>query len=307
MTQPDSFSADLMSNSDVYHEYPQNKPAHFVSKLMETLPVGEGWEACITHISFPATWMNLKRTASFTIYDIDDTTIVPETISLPPDNYGGAKAAVAKINVQLREYCVRKRTHACKLEMIYDNLRGTVSITAHSLNLMLIASFEEDLMFELGFEADNVETLMTKSGQYVIRRTEYTEEQMRELNTNMVRYTENWKKDKNIYALLNKDKVIGKMPNGFKVFNQMHVYSDLVKWSNIGSTMAPHMGMVPISDMTFGNEVVSVLYPLDWKPLAKNNISTIEIRLANEFGEDVAFNYGTVMVAVKFRRKGLRL
>lgn len=83
----------------------------------------------------------------------------------------------------------------------------------------------------------------------------------------------------------------------------LFVYSDIIKTVNVGDHHANLLRIVHIPDKgAFGQQMHVSFNKPEYKPLATSEISTIEMYIKDETGEDVAFEFGRTIVTLHFRR-----
>ena len=82
----------------------------------------------------------------------------------------------------------------------------------------------------------------------------------------------------------------------------LFVYSDIVKETLIGDTMANILGIVTIPE-TKERQVVQTYVNPHFVPVNKNMVSVIQVLLTDSTGEPVKFQYGNVYVKLKFRKR----
>lgn len=83
----------------------------------------------------------------------------------------------------------------------------------------------------------------------------------------------------------------------------LFVYSDIIKTVNVGDHQANLLRIVHIPDKgSFGQQVDVSFSKPEYKPLATSEISTIEMYIKDESGEDVAFEFGRTIATLHFRR-----
>lgn len=82
---------------------------------------------------------------------------------------------------------------------------------------------------------------------------------------------------------------------------RIFIYSDIIAPQIVGDTYAPLLSVVPLSG---GEREVITHYPLrNYVPLARSPISTINILLCNEYGDEVNLENSTSCVTLHFRPK----
>ena len=85
--------------------------------------------------------------------------------------------------------------------------------------------------------------------------------------------------------------------------SNIYVYSDVVSETYVGHQYVPLLRTVPIKKENQNKYVTESFEQLRYMPLARNFIEQIEIRLADEYGENIRFEWGKVVITLHFRRK----
>ena len=93
-------------------------------------------------------------------------------------------------------------------------------------------------------------------------------------------------------------------PNVHLPLQNLYIYTNLVDHILVGDTYAPLLQVVPIKNGQYGSvQHQQFLNPL-YMSLSTGNISVIEIKLANERGEEVLFEFGSVVLKLHFKKIG---
>ena len=87
----------------------------------------------------------------------------------------------------------------------------------------------------------------------------------------------------------------------------VYLYTNIIQNQIVGNTQARLLRIVPINARNFGEISHKYFERPQFHELACNNFSEIEIELRTETGKLFPIKYGTVVVQLSFRRKGLRL
>ena len=87
--------------------------------------------------------------------------------------------------------------------------------------------------------------------------------------------------------------------------DQLFVYSNICEPGIVGDTFAPLLRIVNIDakQYNFGSTVLKKYTPVSYVPLITNRFQTIDIDIRDQYGQPVAFEYGTLTVVLRFRRR----
>ena len=85
----------------------------------------------------------------------------------------------------------------------------------------------------------------------------------------------------------------------------LYVYCDVVNHQLIGDTMAPLIGVVPIQKQAKGKQLYWVFDPPYYMDVSRNEISSIEVRVTTERGEEFPFLAGNVVCRLHFRPRSI--
>lgn len=86
-------------------------------------------------------------------------------------------------------------------------------------------------------------------------------------------------------------------------FSSIFIYSDIARYQLVGDIQAPLLAVVPVKGED-GTQQDWTFNPPYYIPVNKRSIETIEIKLANEFGEEIPFlPGGLAIIRLNFRRK----
>ena len=89
--------------------------------------------------------------------------------------------------------------------------------------------------------------------------------------------------------------------------NQVYIYSDLIKTQIVGNTEAKLLRIVSINEGVFGQVIHKNFDRPQYHALACNTLSDIQIELRTGGGKIFPIKFGTTIVQLTFRRRGLRL
>ena len=100
---------------------------------------------------------------------------------------------------------------------------------------------------------------------------------------------------------------IGKHPASLAraIPDQLFVYSNLCEPCMLGDTSAPLLRIVNVEakDFSFGSTIVKKFAPINYIPLLNNRFQTVDIDIRDQFGNAIAFEFGTLTVTLHFKRE----
>lgn len=82
----------------------------------------------------------------------------------------------------------------------------------------------------------------------------------------------------------------------------MFVYCDIIKLTLVGNTYVPLLNSIAIDDSP-GKYIHKEFLNPHYMPLQNGSISTIQIRLCDDTGESIRFEWGKVIIKIHFRRR----
>jgi hypothetical protein len=94
------------------------------------------------------------------------------------------------------------------------------------------------------------------------------------------------------------------IPEQMNSIRALYVYSDIVKYQNVGDSCVPLLRVVPVDNaIQFGEYITRTFTTPHYVPVLKRNINTIEIDIKTDYSERIHFGIGKVYVQLHFRPK----
>lgn len=84
--------------------------------------------------------------------------------------------------------------------------------------------------------------------------------------------------------------------------NNIYIYCNIINYIHVGNTQAPLLKVIPIDNKRHYNIEIEYLNP-SYRPIKFNEIKNIEISLKNDFGKEIMFQTGHVILLLSFKRK----
>jgi len=83
----------------------------------------------------------------------------------------------------------------------------------------------------------------------------------------------------------------------------LYIYSDITKYQIVGDTLAPLMGVCPVSGSD-GDQQHYVFNPPFYIPINTQSITSLNLRITDQYGEEIPFDpSGQVICRIIFRRR----
>jgi hypothetical protein len=294
----------LPSNVKCKELYPNNKPADYTTKLFEPIIAGEGYEACLTEIQYPATWANVKEELE-TIYwtsavDDSDDFLPKNKVTITPGYYHTNDQLAENVVTAVNRHIDRRSKSDARIEYNFNVYEQMSVLRAHGTFVIFIEPKESGILRYLGFKplSTREEFMAYNEGLKPIARIQSAFQLMVD---SCLKY------DKNMFIISQDNSLDGPLISKVIPTNAMYVYTDIVEQSYLGDSLAPILGIVPVYDHKYGNTTQYTFpYP---QPIRLNTdrIDTIHIHLADEFGQPFNFRAGTVIVKIKIQRSSALL
>ena len=285
----------LISNAPCTDKFPLNKPSNFTTPLLEPLQLGEGWEVCIVSIYYPVTWFNVKQDyeINYLTLNNEDAPIKHEKLSLPMGNYK-SREQIVDVLVERMNKKIQRGVPNSEIIISNDLHRSKLTFGVDLAEIYIVGEKTQDLFNFLGFKSIPTRGMMNDTAYRTLSS-------MAHQNLDPLR--ERLAPNMNEYLLSPNSDLETTLECQLKTSNLMMVYTDMIQYTMIGNTAAPLLGVVPIRDAEYGTTVQYVFNAPQWLPLNKSTVDTINIRLCDEYGAELQFASGTVMVQLMLRRK----
>ena len=285
----------LISNAPCTDKYPLNKPSNFTTPLLEPLQLGEGWEVCIVSIYYPVTWFNVAQDyeVNYTTLNNEEAPIKHEKLSLPMGNYK-SREEIIDVLVERMNKKIQRVVPNSEVIISNDKYRSKLTLGVDLAEIYLVGEKKNDLLNFLGFKSIPSRGLMNDVAYQTLSAMAH--EKLDPLREKLI-------PDTNEYILSPESDLVTTLECQLKTSNLMMVYTDMIQYTMIGNTAAPLLGVVPIREAEYGTTVQYVFNAPQWVPLNKSTVDTINIKLYDEYGCELQFASGTVMVQLMLRRK----
>ena len=308
MANTDGFYVSLPSNT--IHSSRENKTSHFYVEIPGKLTLKGHWEAALVEINLPLSWYNIPQNPpqnrTFAVYrkefNVDDVykriTDISEvrdvdmsfhTRMFPYGNYSSIESLIKTMNkllksVELEEenkdfaHIVRQPFITLEkenLKPILNVARGDVVWLPHILSDILCLSRAKDAEME--------EKVVGYSGPPLTTVEDYNYLLFQNINKQYKSY------------------VSDGVPSLTSLSSNIFIYSNIVSNEVVGNSQVPLLRAIR-STGQFGEDIQKVFISPYYKKVKQSEINEIEIKICDDLGELVKFEYGTVFLVIHFRR-----
>ena len=83
----------------------------------------------------------------------------------------------------------------------------------------------------------------------------------------------------------------------------IYVYVDIIKPHTVGNSTLPLIRMITPNVSRYGETVQQNFNPIHYFPIARRTVQSICVKLADEFGERVPFEFGNVVVKLHVKKR----
>ena len=266
------FRISLPSNASLNY-YPNNIPSNFIVKPAQSFD-GVGYECALTEIIFPNRLMNVRPNANTIVIRrmVDkngESDSIKGTITIPPGYYGTVSKLIETINeAGLKKYTVKadKNEEGGKhITLAYDV--NEKRVTVHTYYQYAI-QFGSDIARMLGFP-------LAHNGVW------------EGLFSNIIE----GEKKGDFHATTSAG------------LNTLYVFTDIIKEQFVGGTRAPLLRIINLTREINNDEYTSKTFDrLYFAPLKSSHFDSINIRIYDDTGELINFEYGKVVVVLEFRK-----
>ena len=305
LNQQYDFYVSLPSNSSQPF-FPENKPSSYKTKLAREIRLEGQWEVGLTEISYPQTMKSNTMIAKMQVgvYRRDDSgSIKEQPIS------GAVKASWFKIPNLYGETDIEtefKGAHSVdivKLEIPVAKYTSHKSIT-DLLNKQVTEQVEKlktktnqplGKVFEFGYSGPRNRFFIDSHYEDLEFYFYSADELVRMLGLPFVR------------GSVREQRIVDKGEFQFpktpvlNIVNSLYIYSDIIEDDIVGDALVPLLRTVNISGEP-GAIINEKFHRIYYKRVNRSNISTMEIQINSEKGDQVKFESGYVLPTLHFRK-----
>ncbi len=269
------FRMSLPSNASLDY-YPNNTPSNFTVKPVQAFS-NPDYECALAEIIFPNRLINVRPNANTVVIrrirkKQTDSSSIKATLIIPPGYYDTIDKLIEAIwEAGLKRYVSRTRVNKSlvttkKLIMIhYDAVESKV--TVRTLNQFAV-QFGIDIARLLGFP---------------------------------VSYEGVW--NGNYSSIIEGVKKSDFHATPSAGLNTLYVYTDIIKEQFVGGTSAPLLRIINMDQKTNNEDYTTKTFQrLYFAPLKTSHFDTINIRIYDDTGELINFEYGKIVVILEFQK-----
>ena len=279
----------LTSNSST-NFFPTNSPSKFTVQLPHPLSLTGEWEVALTEIQFTNSYYNVQGgdywiKGEYMLPDVPSKhapfTRAEFSIVIPDGLYPSNTDFISELNKQCRGTYMQNDKPPL-LEFVYNSTTKRVSV---DINANVNINMSPLLAYVLGFKQT-----------YIANVNED------DVNGN----------DEDIpYSIIRAGSVnvgpttlkASSMMDIRKDTNALFIYCDVVASRHVGDTLAPLLRVIPLLESSDKPMEYIIFNKLQYLPLSRNQISTIEIHLSSQLGQQLSFTSGYTFVTLHFRRQ----
>ena len=311
-----SFFLTLPSNSSVKW-FKDNKPQNYKVQLPQPLELEGKWEAALVEIQYPKTWLNMDEDSGASILiEREDTEGVLKGEPLDEMHTRlyqaeeGSKFFELELlyDIKLEERKIKSLTAPNSIDLIHVKFPRGHYKSAQQLAAFLVDQVNKTYVEELKpidqvknkkllrFEYDEIRNQISfQSDYHLATLIFYRDELPRMLGIRMPIHGYNYHK----FPLLLEVKAVNE-PVLTKSLS-LYVYCDFVAHQVVGDTLAPILRAVPIRGEIGAETFIRPYYV----PVTKGYISTVEIKIYGDLGNEIQFQSGTVILILHLRKCGI--
>lgn len=279
------FYLTLPSNSSL-DTHPENTLTHYVTKLQIPVSLTGTWEVALEEISIPKSWFRIPRAKGTWAIERDSWHELNRNekgerfvrkCKLPQ---GGEFANIVDL-IDAMNRITHDDINSMELK-VYTNLSPS-GVRIVKLDPVNIPRFTYDestrrvrASIPYGYKIRMSETLLAILG---FQKNQLINHSFRGVS--------------NVDARFASDMEAG--------IHHLYVYCDVVESVPVGDTLAPLLRIVETRNPT-GGIINEIFNPPRYLPVQKKNFDTIAIDIRTDFGENVPFESGKVVLTLHFRR-----
>jgi hypothetical protein len=266
----------LPSNVNCPTNTGKNKTSHYKTCLPSPIDVKkEEWEVALVQINYPFSWHNVSLIANEIVFKhYDKTRNEKEKIVSFPSNYYKTKEHILheieliKPNWFRGSFRINERTNKCEIIVSPFTEMSISKPLAALLGFGNRSNFKNSSM--------DRETILKRRPETVLAKDH---DEARTL----------------LFSARHGADMRGSMCN-------MYIYSNIVENTLLGNIFAPLLRLVAI-DSEHGSYVSKVYNDPHYMKLQTGFIQEIEIKICDELGDLTRFEWGKIVIHLKFKRK----
>lgn len=299
----------LPSNSSMNY-YPDNTLSNYITKLPQLFDLDGSWEVGLSEVLFPISWPTVNaneiviriliwhKNPENNQYDRNEWA----AISPPPGHYESPDLLVKQINAKIERVEHRKNL----ARFLYNDISKKITVRFDEKALSeTVISMSKPTAELLGFGWE------TKTRQYRDVQPPNGDDnpgptrKRRQVVDEIKDYLLLRASDSDMVAIGPED-ALSYTASGVcdlqRGFYSLFIYCDVVEPVVVGDVKAPLLRVVNISGKE-GSTISRIFQNIQYVPILRKQLDTIEIDIRSDFGQKVAFERGKVIVVLHFRRR----
>ena len=311
-----NFFLTLPSNSSSKW-FKDNKPQNYKVQLPQPLELEGKWEAALVELQYPRSWINMEKDSGATIEILRPDDLGSNKGQPMDEMYRtlykaeqGAKVFEVDLlnNIKIEETKIHDVLPPDSIDLIHVNFPRGHYKSPHQMAAYLVD--QANLIYSdelraikdiekkklLRFEYDEIRNQVSFHSDYSeINLILYRDELPPMIGFKIPIHGYSYHKFPTIVDCK------GSIPPIVQKSLSFYVYCDLVKYQVVGDTLSPLLRVVPIRGEVGAETFIRPYY----FPVNKGYISSIQIRICSEHGQEIQFQSGAVILIIHLRKCGI--
>lgn len=233
------------------------------------------WEVALVQINYPHSWCNINEEIGniHIIKEAFDQRVINKDISIPCAYYSDIFELLNKISSMFKSEGMKSTVSATSANQVIFKVYPAEDIYIHKV-----------LAAMLGFPRKKAFYNQTKEAYEPQEDNDLRREGARKNRTNTITFLADQKFDLRTAQY------------------NIYVYCDIVKLTLVGNVYVPLLHSIGIDDNP-GNYIHKEFLNPHYLPLQNGYFSNIQIRLCDDVGDNIKFEWGKVILKLHFRRR----
>jgi len=261
-----------------------NTSSHYRVQLPYDIDLPGQWQVALVSITYPYTWNNIPGGNASTILI----------------KYRDSQTRVVSVRVRRAFYgTIQDLFHAIKTALRKADVSMLLSHLSVKKREEHTPKLQQEIADAIDFSYDTRVTIHIKDTKAI------TEIYLSPLMQYMLGYTDR----SGLYSLNQPENLAKYPPDLSGGIDSLYVYCDLIQPQIVGDTMTQLLRQIPIrvAGTPYGHPVTEIFTQPHYLNVIHKKLSTIEVYIKNDSGENLLFNFGKSTVKLHFVKKSLRL
>ena len=306
MNTENEFQLTLPSNASITFS-PDNKPANYTTTLPSPISLEGEWEVALIDIQYPHNWMNITNDVYIIfLFDIKSKDKgIRDLLTAVLSDYR------IKYNKELTEAYKLLKDDAVKVERgALMTLCARIPKGYYSNVEELITTINQEIQDSFSGRPEFPSEREKTKEVNLIYRYNPIERNVQGFQQGMEGLPEIICLDKQVKSLL--DQAKAKLSEDTQLhtssklllntISSIYIYTDIIKYQFVGDVKVPLLGVLPVQGLD-GEQQYWSFNPPYYIPLALSTLSSVNIHLADDKGDEIPFfGDGKVVARLHFRR-----